>query len=86
MVGYGLPKSLLPCCVPYLQLQSFSINLHNLNIKQNKDIKLVHIHPSTFSLKSKPIVASECTGNLPAQNLNDKQVFPTPDSPRTIIL
>ena len=40
----------------------------------------------TFSLKSNPIVASECKGNLPAQNLNERHVFPTPLSPRTIIL
>ena len=40
----------------------------------------------TFSLKSNPMVASECKGNLPAQNLNERHVFPTPLSPKTIIL
>ena len=40
----------------------------------------------TFSLKSSPIVASVFIGNLPAQNLKERQVFPTPDSPKTIIL
>merc|ERR1719228_1012144 len=39
-----------------------------------------------FSLKSRPIVASVFIGKRPAQNLKDRQVFPTPLSPKTMIL
>ena len=95
---YWSPEPLLSRCVPKLKLQSLSINFNNLGIKLIKREKeetsehyckfgmMDNSFLLTFSLKSNPIVASECKGNLPAQNLNERHVFPTPLSPRTIIL
>ena len=37
---------------------------------------LVPSNSTIFSLKSRPMVASVDWGNLPAQNLKDRQVFP----------